>query len=411
VRYDSGYRSPISDHRSGSEYRSPISGFPTRSLSEADLSRLWQGQLFPAEALTTRDGMRLRVVYRGRLAGGPGPDFRDAIIAAPGTLLQGDVELHVRSSDFRRHGHDRDPAYGSIVLHVVFHDDDGADTPLPGGRRAPVVVLGDWVEGRAREIRRWLERPTQWREPCFSAVSRLGTGDVLAALDRLGDMRFRQKAAAFAKRLRCEDPEELLWEALLEALGYGGRREAFRQLARRLPWARLRSDLMSRAAKERASLARGLLRASYDADSTSANGRPGNRPERRLDGAAQLAARFAPRGLLASLAPLLARPPEGALKALTGRFSVPELIGPSRAREMVANAVLPLLAAIGPEASARDGEPLYRLLPLPARYGAVRHLHEAVAGEVRVNARRQQGMLYLLKQYCTQGGCGRCPLS
>ncbi len=43
-------------------------------------------------------------------------------------------------------------------------------------------------------------------------------------------------------------------------------------------------------------------------------------------------------------------------------------------------------------------------------YGAVRHLHRALA-PVRPSARRQQGMLYLLKQYCTQGGCGRCPLS
>ena len=53
---------------------------------------------------------------------------------------------------------------------------------------------------------------------------------------------------------------------------------------------------------------------------------------------------------------------------------------------------------------------VYGALPLPLRYGAVRHLHRALA-PVRPSARRQQGMLYLLKQYCTQGGCGRCPLS
>jgi hypothetical protein len=115
--------------------------------------------------------------------------------------------------------------------------------------------------------------------------------------------------------------------------------------------------------------------------------------------------------LLETLAPLVDGPPEGALKALTRLFAVPELIGPSRAREMLANAVFPLLVALGPNDRRRRVEALYRLLPLPARYGAVRHLHEAVGAEIRVNARRQQGMLYLLKQYCTQGGCGRCPLS
>jgi hypothetical protein len=89
------------------------------------------------------------------------------------------------------------------------------------------------------------------------------------------------------------------------------------------------------------------------------------------------------------------------------------LIGRSRAIEVLANAVLPCLAAAGPEAAVRRAEAVYARLPLPARYGAVRHLHEAVGGAagVRANFRRQQGMLYLLKQYCTQGGCGRCPLS
>ena len=78
---------------------------------------------------------------------------------------------------------------------------------------------------------------------------------------------------------------------------------------------------------------------------------------------------------------------------------------------MLVNAVLPLLAALGPEEHTRRAETLYGLLPLPARYGAVRHLHDAIGADVAINARRQQGMLYLLKQYCTQGGCGRCPLS
>ena len=85
--------------------RLPIANFPYPALSERDLSRLWEGQRFPREALRTREGVWLRVVYRGRPVRGPGPDFRDAIIAAPEGLLQGDVELHVRSGDFRRHGH------------------------------------------------------------------------------------------------------------------------------------------------------------------------------------------------------------------------------------------------------------------------------------------------------------------
>ena len=91
----------------------------TPRLLEADLWRLWEGQRFPRAALVTTAGEALRVIFRGRPGAGPGPDFRGAIIAAPGGLLSGDIELHVRTSDFRRHGHLADPNYGEVILHVV----------------------------------------------------------------------------------------------------------------------------------------------------------------------------------------------------------------------------------------------------------------------------------------------------
>ena len=105
-------------------------------LSEATLARLWAGQRFPASALVTGDGMPLRVLHPGLRGRGAGPDFRDAIIAAAGRLLRGDVELHRRSSDFRAHGHHRDPRYDGLVLHVVFDDDE---QPLRGAAR-PVLA-------------------------------------------------------------------------------------------------------------------------------------------------------------------------------------------------------------------------------------------------------------------------------
>src|SRR3989304_3900555 len=85
------------------------------SLSERHLAHIWEGQRFPPTALSTRDGHTLGIVYRGRPVSGPGPDFRDAIIATPWGRLQGDVELHVRASDFRRHGHSQDPAYDGLA--------------------------------------------------------------------------------------------------------------------------------------------------------------------------------------------------------------------------------------------------------------------------------------------------------
>jgi Protein of unknown function (DUF2851) len=431
----------------------------------------------------TGAGEKLRVIYRGRSGGGPGPDFRDALIAAPGGLLKGDVELHVRSSDFQRHGHQRDPAYAGVVLHLVFWDDERRPTSLLGGGTAPVAALAGWVEGRAAEIARWLERPALWREPCFSALAREGPAQVSATLDRLGDIRFRRKTAALVPIIAGEGEEEALWQSLLEALAFGPDREAFRLLAQRVRWALLGRRLRSlpsweRAAEALRSLEAGLARLPPP---DRAARRPANRPARRLEGAARLAARYAIRGLmntfveafeelgpqpeaenakterlsdrrppllrvssLESRAPKPRRPERRAASSLIAALTVPGLIGRERAVEIVANAVLPWLAARGPEARARRAEAIFAGLPLSARYGAVRHLHEAVGGmtscesgkskseseaagfrvssferrgrdrrqaAIPIDFRRQQGMLYLLNQYCTQGGCGRCPLS
>ncbi|MBI2912526.1 MAG: DUF2851 family protein [Chloroflexi bacterium] len=395
------------------------------SLSERELSHLWEGQRFPRAALNTRQGQRLRVVYRGRRGGGPGPDFRDAVVATPWGRLQGDIELHVRASDFRRHGHGRDPAYDGLALHVVFWDDEGEDTPLASGRRVPVAALAPWAQGRARQIRRWLERPALWQEPCRSALSRLGADAVAAALDETGDRRFGEKVAAMRLLLDREPADEALWRGLLEALGYGGDRQAFRELALRLSWRRLSAALSRLPPGQRLAEGRRLLlaQAPRSPGCAAGRGRPGNDPWRRLEGAARLAVRFCEKGLAAGLSAALTGGPREGMAGLLAALSVSDVgqalrrgsgqafIGRGRALEMLANVVLPYFAASGDARLSAPAGALYGRLPLPVRYGAVRHLHEALGPGVAVNTRRQQGMLNLLRRYCSQGGCGKCPLS
>ncbi len=378
------------------------------ALLEHDLWRIWEGQRFPRAALVTADGTLLRVIFRGRVGAGPGPDFRGAIIAAPGGLLCGDVELHVRTSDFGRHGHSLDYAYAGVVLHVVFFHDEAGETALPGGGTAPVVAMG------GPGVERWLERPARWGEPCRSALERMGASGVSETLERLGAMRFRQKASAWRRRLATGiGLEQALWSGLLEGLAYGGDREAFRRLAEATPWEDLRAVMLAWSELSREPRAIALLTASYEGLGVSRSirpSRPGNRPERRLAGAGALAARFAGPGLAASLIGPLAEA-EGAAKLILDALTVRRFVGRARAIEIAGNAVLPLAAALCEEPAASRIETVFAELLLPVRYGAVRHLHEAIGPAVRSSMRRQQGMLYLFHQYCTQGGCGKCPLS
>lgn len=80
---------------------------------------VWQHRLWSAGAMRTDDGRTLSVIDQGRLNTGSGPDFFKASVKVGDQQWVGDIEIHVRASDWHRHHHDGDPAYDSVVLHVV----------------------------------------------------------------------------------------------------------------------------------------------------------------------------------------------------------------------------------------------------------------------------------------------------
>jgi hypothetical protein len=449
----------------------PVARYGGPRLSEADLMRLWEGQRFPPEALVNREGLALRVVYRGRPAGGPGPDFRDAVIGGGEQEWRGDVELHVAASAFRQHGHHRDPAYDNVVLHVVFWDDERLETQLACGRSVPTLALAPWVARRAEELHGWLARPARWQEPCRTALARLGPAPVAAILEDAGDVRFREKADAFAAAMAVMEEEEVLYRGLLEGLGYSRNRDPFRRLAEALPWRALRSLLAAERPQGRVVAAEAVLlgtagflltevsgdpyvaalqerwRAQSAAEAPvplvspfllwELTGRPQNHPARRLAAAARLLARYVDGGLRVGLLAAVSPGPAalaGALRVPTDGFwrdhydltSGPArlpagLIGPGRAGELAVNIVLPFALAWGEshgDASLAEAAiAVFRRYPRPSSYGVLKSLSAALGSRLTAGARRQQGMLHLFRRYCRRGGCAgdvagqnRCPL-
>ena len=108
-------------------------------MMERLLHYVWKHKILPLKPLSTADGQELEVIDPGLHNHDQGPDFFNAKIRLGGTLWAGNVEVHLRSSDWYRHGHESDPAYNSVVLHVVGEIDGEVRTQE--GKALPQVQL------------------------------------------------------------------------------------------------------------------------------------------------------------------------------------------------------------------------------------------------------------------------------
>src|SRR4030042_2382524 len=106
---------------------------------EKQAALIWQ-QVVGKELTSTEDEL-VSVIYPGRTNGDNGPDFRDAVIVNKSHLTKGDVEVHVKSSDWYSHEHHADAEYNNIILHVVLWHDCNSPTLLQNGKLVPVLSL------------------------------------------------------------------------------------------------------------------------------------------------------------------------------------------------------------------------------------------------------------------------------
>jgi hypothetical protein len=114
-------------------------------MKEEFLNFIWKNQYFGKRQLETYQGEVLQVLNPGQINANSGPDFSNARIKLASTDWAGPIEIHVRSSDWYLHQHQKDPAYDQVVLHVVWVNNVNAKTS--NGREIPTLELKDRVEG------------------------------------------------------------------------------------------------------------------------------------------------------------------------------------------------------------------------------------------------------------------------
>ena len=174
----------------------------------------------------------VRVLDPGLLNTDSGPDFFNAKVEIDGQLWVGNIEMHVRASDWKRHGHDKDSAYDSVILHVV--DKDDAPVYRTNGERIPQLVLQ--VSPLFDASYQQLVNSRQ-ELPCESAIKQVPSITITEWIERLAFERLHGKVQRVRNLLDMYNGswEDVCYITLTRNLGFGINNEAFERLARRTP--------------------------------------------------------------------------------------------------------------------------------------------------------------------------------
>ncbi len=111
---------------------------------EKDLEGWWLHQAARANHLVTTGGEYLIVIDPGQRNDGPGPDIQNAHIILEGIEFSGAIEMHCHAGEWYLHGHDTDPKYDRVILHVVSDAAKGPDLPtlmVQSQRMNPQICL------------------------------------------------------------------------------------------------------------------------------------------------------------------------------------------------------------------------------------------------------------------------------
>ena len=491
----------------------------THNIHERFLRHIWSKQYLSGD-LETTDDKSLTVMTVGHMNYDGGPDFCNAKIKIGDVTYFGDVEIHRTVFEWIQHQHQEDPRYNKVILHVVL--ETNVDTPptlVYSGRRIPVFVLGRFLSDSIQTI--WQKAILDERAKkvetirCFPRNSSLSPETLEHWLAKLALERLELKLRRFDERLKQlaherrlsvrewrqpygalpaegehhEIPmlfpdlvqkdfsnkelwEQLLYEGVMEGLGYSKNREPFLRLAKNIPLKKIAElgipltsttieSLMFGAAnllpksnsleeKEARQYVR-LLKKNWKEYRTHYHGeilhpadwqffptRPSNFPTIRLAAASTLIKYFLETDFFRCIIQLMkdkrsAGEKRDKLIAMftvdTGEFwnrhysfqtlssAIVTALGTSRIREIIINTVLPialLYARIFKDKDVREGViELYQSIPASDDNAITRLMeHQLLKKRVPLtNVHRQQALIQLYKYYCTEGRCADCELS
>ncbi|MFP2997684.1 DUF2851 family protein [Spongiivirga sp. MCCC 1A20706] len=200
-------------------------------MKEDFLHYLWKHKKFDLKSLKTTDDLVVAIKAVGEHNLLSGPDFFNAVIRIDNQLWAGNVEIHLKSSDWYAHHHENDPAYDNVILHVVWTHD--TDVYRKDNTTIPVLELSNYVdESLLISYRILLDSSKQWIN-CENEISQTDSFLIRNWQERLYIERLETKAEVIFNLLKSSnnDWEAVLFKMLAKSFGSNVNGEAFLSIA------------------------------------------------------------------------------------------------------------------------------------------------------------------------------------
>jgi hypothetical protein len=199
-------------------------------MDERLLQFIWQFQYFNKNSLLNSRSEEVQILHPGTYNTDQGPDFLEARIKIGATIWVGNVELHVKSSDWILHKHSSDKNYNNIILHVVWENDAVINIPF------------STIELRSSVSKLLLNQYRDWMQhslfiPCEKNIHQVKTITCEMWKQRLIIERLQYRSKVIFEYLKQSNNhwEEVFWWLLARNFGIKVNSESFEKIARTLP--------------------------------------------------------------------------------------------------------------------------------------------------------------------------------
>ncbi len=201
-------------------------------MTEEFIHYIWQYKMYSPIALQTVCGQAVEVIHPGEPNSNAGPDFFNAKIKIGDTLWAGNVEVHIRASDWFEHKHQEDKAYDNVILHVV--EDNDVAIKRTNGALIPVLKIPCPVSLYHEYVR--LKNSTQWLA-CAGKLDQISPFEISLWMQRMLVERLEHKMVDIERILHqtTQNWDETFYRLLFRSFGFGVNGDPFELLAQTIP--------------------------------------------------------------------------------------------------------------------------------------------------------------------------------